>query len=226
MRHILRLATVVGVAILIAASSAGASNQKALHWTAASLRSVALPVTFTPSPRSLLTQCRRTAQAVGYPVPCPLMIPQGLERTPVVGGPCPRYVFHVVGVPCSASTAWTGWVVGSTQIGSGGAGFQHLVIQASPKLTGYGKAVNGPVALPAAYERPLVGGSIVIHDWHTRWLFVDPAHDPGSSFMDHVVLCWTTGGHTYAVGFHAVTSELTAAAMDYKLMLHVELVRP
>ena len=29
-----------------------------------------------------------------------------------------------------------------------------------------------------------------------------PATNDGSSFSDHLVLVWTTGGHTYALGFH------------------------
>lgn len=154
------------------------------------------------------------------------MIPEGLQPTPILAGPCARYVFHIVGVACSASPLWHGWVVGSTQIGTDGASFQHLVIQISPKATSYGRAVNGPVALPPAFEHPITGGTLVVHGWHMRWLFVDPKQNPGSAFMDHVVLCWTANGHTYAVGFHAVTSKLTAAAMDYELVRHLELVRP
>ena len=57
-------------------------------------------------------------------------------------------------------------------------------------------------------------------------MFVDPDHNDGSAFMGHVVLCWTTGGHTYAVGFHSVTSKIAAAAMDYELVRSLHLVGP
>lgn len=153
------------------------------------------------------------------------MIPDGLQPTPVGAGPCLHYRFHIVGLPCTAFSVWGGWVVGSSQIGVSGATFQHLVIQVSPQPTNYAHAVNGPIALwPGA--GPVIGGPLVLHGWHMRWLFVDPEHNGGSAFMTHVVLCWTTNGHTYAVGFHAVTTKLTAAAMDYELVRHLELVRP
>jgi hypothetical protein len=197
-----------------------------LHWTAASLREVALPVRFVQSPPTLLHECQRTARAVRYAVPCPLMIPVGLQPTPVTGGPCMHYRFQIVGLPCAAfSGLWGGWVVGSSQIGTAGAGFQHLVIQVSPKPTSYAHAVNGPIALWRG-AGPMIGGTIILHGWRMRWLFVDPDHNDGSAFMSHVVLCWTTHGHTYALGFHAVTTELAAAAMDYELVRHLELVRP
>lgn len=215
-------AALIGVAALAAQASAG-REPPVLHWTPASLQGVALPVRFTVSPPSLRAQCRRTARAVDYPVPCPLMTPGGLEPTPTPGGsPCVHYRFHIVGVSCG----WDGWVAGSSQLGVEGAGFQHLVIVASPTPTNYGRAVNGPVSLPPAYEHPIVGGAITVHGWNLRWLFVDPARNPGSAFMNHVVLCWTVNGHTYAVGFHAVTSKLVAAAMDYDLIRHLQLVRP
>jgi hypothetical protein len=44
--------------------------------------------------------------------------------------------------------------------------------------------------------------------------------------MEHVVFVWTVDGHTYAVGFHAVTSLLTAAALDYQLVRQLQLVDP
>lgn len=154
------------------------------------------------------------------------MIPDGLQPTPVLGGPCLHYRFQIVGLPCQAfSGLWGGWVVGSSQIGTGGPAFQHLVIQVSPKPTSYAHAVNGPISLQPS-QHPITGGTINLNGWHMRWLFVDPDHNDGSAFMGHVVLCWTASGHTYAIGFHAITSRLTAAAMDYELVRHTKLVRP
>jgi hypothetical protein len=152
------------------------------------------------------------------------MIPDGLQPTPVAAGPCLHYQFQIVGLPCTASFGWRGWVVGSSQIGTGGPAFQHLAIQVSPKPTNFAHAVNGPIALwPGA--GPVIGGTLVLNGWHMRWLLVNPEHNDGSAFMSHVVLSWTTNGHTYAVGFHAVTTKLRAAAMDYELVRHLELVR-
>jgi hypothetical protein len=219
------VAVAVGLVVLFGGSRAAPSERGPLHWTAATLGQVALPVRFVRSPASLLGQCRRTARAVGYAVPCPRMIPDGLQPTPVGGGPCLHYRFHIVGLPCTVFSVWHGWVVGSSQIGTGGPAFQHLVIQVSPTPTNFAHAVNGPIAL---WHRagPVIGGSLMLNGWRMHWLFVDPEHNDGSAFMSHVVLCWTTGGHTYAVGFHTVTTKLSAAAMDYELVRNLELVRP
>jgi hypothetical protein len=219
------LAATLGGALLAAMTAPAASKARPLYWTGASLRAVPIPVRFVPSPPSLLQQCHRAARAVGYPVPCPMTIPRGLQPTPVLAGPCLDYRFQIVGAACTATPAWRRWVAGSSQTGAGRAAFQHLVIQASPTATNYAHAVNGPIAL-RPNDRPMTGGIVPLHSWRMRWLFVDPTHNDGSAFMSHVVLCWTVNGHTYAIGFHAVTSETTAAAMDYQLVRHVVLVRP
>jgi len=40
------------------------------------------------------------------------------------------------------------------------------------------------------------------------------------------VLVWTQAGHTYAIGFHAVTTFTAAAALDYQLVRQLQLVGP
>jgi hypothetical protein len=43
-------------------------------------------VTFVRVTAQLREQCQRTANAVGYPVPCPTLLPLGLTPTPTVHG--------------------------------------------------------------------------------------------------------------------------------------------
>jgi hypothetical protein len=40
------------------------------------------------------------------------------------------------------------------------------------------------------------------------------------------VLIWTVGRHTYAVGFHDITTVRETLQLDEELAQHIELVRP
>lgn len=209
---------------LVSASGAGAGREPRLEWTTQLLEHASLPVQFVQRPASLVAECRRTARLVGYPVPCPSLIPAGITGTPVDGGPCRGFRFGIVGVTCSAgSQFWHGWVVGSSQLAPGTSSFQHLVIQASPHSVDLVEAVDGP-GTNGKYQVD-IGGRLTVGRWHGSWVFVDSRTNPDSAFMGHLVFVWTVGGHTYAVGFHAVSTLLTAAAMDYELVRHVSLVR-
>jgi hypothetical protein len=99
------------------------------------------------------------------------------------------------------------------------------VITASPTaVQDYAKVVHGPGWYPAA--RVTVGGWRSVHGWRARWVFVPPATNEGSAFADHVVLVWTTNGHTYAVGFHETTTRAATEAMDVEIVEHLRLIEP
>jgi hypothetical protein len=42
----------------------------------------------------------------------------------------------------------------------------------------------------------------------------------------HDVLVWTTGGHTYAVGFHEFGTRRSTRALDVELVRGIRLVKP
>ena len=173
---------------------------------------------FITAPRALLTKCRATARAVGYPVPCPTRIPAGLA----VGSSAPTGCLDVIGPGgvggCAKS--WRGWVVGTSNIGA-----EHLVITASPRpLTNYAKLVNGPAWYPHARVRAL--GWVQIKGWRMRAVYVPPATNDGSAFMHHVVLIWSDAGHTYGIGFHNATGIHRALLLDEELAKTIKLVRP
>ena len=220
-----RTVTLAAMTLAVGGAAHGSATAatRSLDWTAKSLAATRVPVTFVPRTVRLLRQCQRTARAVGYPVPCPTALPEGLVGTAVTAGPCRGYRSQLVGTACASIAAWRGWVFGSTQLGTGRS-FQHLVIQVAPRPVSYAEAVNGPTVTPG--DHPEVGGPITIDHRRMRWLFVNPQTNPGSAFMGHVVLVWTEAGHTYAVGFHAVTSLTAAAALDYQLVRRLQLVRP
>jgi hypothetical protein len=64
-----------------------------------------------------------------------------------------------------------------------------------------------------------------IGDWHARWVYVSPATNE-SAMRGHDALVWTTGGHTYAVGFHEFGTRRATRALDVELVGGIRLVRP
>ena len=58
-----------------------------------------------------------------------------------------------------------------------------------------------------------------------RAVFVSPETNE-SAFIHHVVLIWPVGRHTYAVGFHDITTVRETLQLDEELAQHIELVRP
>jgi hypothetical protein len=115
---------------------------------------------------------------------------------------------------------WHGWVVGSSTTADA-----HLVLTASPHpISNYAKVVNGPAWYPDARVEGL--GWVTINGWRIREVFVPGATNDGSAFAGHVVLIWTTGGHTYAIGFHAIHGIQRALRLDLTLARSIRLVEP
>jgi hypothetical protein len=134
----------------------------------------------------------------------------------VKGGPQCR--FEIVGLGCGK--AWQGWVFGSSEVDGA---TQHLAITASPsRVTDLAKIVNGPGWYPG--ERVRMAGSETIRRWRARWVFVPPGTNQGSAFARHLVLVWSVGTHTYAVGFHETSTMAIARAMDLTLVRHLRLI--
>ena len=117
--------------------------------------------------------------------------------------------------------SWRGWVVGSSTTTDP----QHLVLAASPRpLRNEAKIVNGPGWYPKARIRPL--GWVAVNRWRMHEIFVPPATNDGSAFSDHVVLIWTTHGHSYAIGFHDIRGLRATLALDVALARGINLVPP
>jgi hypothetical protein len=205
-----RRSLVAAFALLLAASAcSGGPNARTVQ---------AVGPQLVPAWKQVLAECRSAASAVGYPVPCPMRVPAGLRPTPGTGG-C-RLQIVGAGGQGRCSRAWRGWVVGSSETSD-----QHLVISASPHpLVDAAKAVNGPGWYPGARVRTL--GPVTIARRRMEAVYVPPATNEGSAFADHVVLVWTAGGHTYAVGFHDVAGITATLALDTSLARSIELVGP
>jgi hypothetical protein len=176
------------------------------------------PEQLVPASKALLAQCQHAADAVGYPAPCPTRVPPGLSATAVIGG-CRLGIIGPGGVG-ACSHAWRHWIVGSSETAD-----QHLVIAASPRpLRASAKVVNGPAWYPGAGVRSL--GLMTINGWRVRSVYAPPETNDGSAFAHHVVLIWTVGRHTYAVGFHNVMGIRPTLALDVALVRAIRLFPP
>lgn len=178
---------------------------------------------FVPASDSLRNRCLATARAVGYRVPCPMLIPAGLvatRRPPGVPKRCkPLGIVGVAGRCGPSAVSWRGWVAGSSMTDD-----QHLVIVASPRPVGAVKLVNGPPSYPG--NRVKVLRRVGIRGWHMQAVLVPPAANEGSAFANHVVLVWTVAGHTYGVGFHRVRGIARTLELDETLARHIALIGP
>jgi hypothetical protein len=170
------------------------------------------------APGSFLRACRQTAAEVAYPVPCPSEILAG--ATPPRQVTTCRIGLIGAGGLGGCSRAWRGWVVGSMQTDQ-----HHLVLQASPEpVRSLSKMINGPGWYRGARVVPL--GIVHVDGWTMREVFADPATNEGSIFAGHVVLVWTTGGHTYALGFHLSSSRRETEILNEAVAGSVSLVPP
>jgi hypothetical protein len=175
-------------------------------------------VTLVRAPPAIASMCTEATAEVGYPAPCPTRFPRGFAATPSLMG-CH---LRVIGAsrPCRGSTVWAGWIVGSSQDGL--IPPHHLVIVASPHpVRNLARLVNGPAWIVGEHEQVL--GHETINGWNVTSLFVPPAANDGGAFAGHVVLAWTTGGHSYAVGFHDIDGEAATLALDNALVRSIRL---
>jgi len=193
--------------------SGGCSDSGEVAVTAGPPRPSASPLV-QASPE-LHEKCRATANEIGYPVPCPTRVPDGLTATRGIGG-CQ---LDIIG-PAVCARTWRGWVVGSSETND-----QHLVIVASPQaLRNYAKVVNGPAWYPDARARLL--RRMTVNGWRIQAVYVPFGTNAGSAFARHVVLIWTVGGHTYGVGFHNVHGIRPTLDLDLALARGIMLVAP
>ena len=214
------------VALASLAATAGCSSERSTS------RHVRLPVSFVPTGVAVIGQCRVAARTLGYAVPCPTLIPRGLVGTPIgiptrdgkfqtQPGCKPR--FPIAGLsPCKPiSNDQKNWIFGSSQVA---LPREHLVIRGSPRpINDYATALGVEGLDPS--KRVKLGGWITLHGWRARWVFV-PVRGNESIFLGHVALVWTTGRHTYAVGFHDWNRRAVTKAMDVELLRSIRMVAP
>ena len=166
-------------------------------------------------------ECQRTADTVGYVVPCPTYLPTDTRATPSPAPGCRFAIIAAWGPPrCKIATQWRGWIFGTSQ-----DQYEHLVLQGAPRVVrNPTRAIDGPGPLHRAHVQPR--GTTTIAGHEMRWYYVSPKTNDGSAYMHHLVLVWTTSGHTYAYGFHLVTTIADTRALDRELVSHLSYVKP
>jgi hypothetical protein len=181
-------------------------------------------VPFAPVTAVVKTDCQLTADAVGYAVPCPTVLPEGMMPTPPEEGCRFAVVAPSDSSLCRAPRA-RGWLFGSSQVtgaGGGRPGSQHLIVFGAPRVVrSPARAVDGPLVYP---ERVLARGRVNVGARVMRWFDI-PMGNP-SAFRGHLVLLWNASGHTFVYGFHIVAGMAMARALDLELVTHLRMVSP
>lgn len=201
----------------------GTSYRAAATWRVPTVTVATVPLArVTPL---VSDECQRTADAIGYAVPCPTLLPIGM--TPTTAQPHCSFaiVTFVDSAQCPGDPQARGWFFGTSGVnepGSGAASVQHLVLWGSPHIERRpARAVDGPAVHPG---RVLPRGSILIGGILRRWYLV-PLDNP-SAFRGHLVLIWTAVGHTYVYGYHVSYTYAMARALDLQLVRHLQIVGP
>lgn len=170
-------------------------------------------------------ECRQTADAVRYPVPCPTLLPQGMKAVGGRPGCRLRIVGAGGGPTCGGAGSWRGWIVGASERLVGNVLWEDLGLQGAPRvIADPTRAIDGPGMLAGSRVQPR--GEVRVAGRLMRWYFVPPATNRYSGFEDHLVLVWNADGHTYAYGFQVLEGLATARAADLELARHLVVVRP
>ncbi len=171
-------------------------------------------VELVPASARVCRQCQTAADWVGYPVPCPRLLPRGAHPT-TLGWPVAELGF------ISASTAGgQRWALGSIEFPASRR-VGHLTLQASPRpIRDATRFVDAQGWTRSAPMLPL-RGSVRVNGWNAR--FVD-AEKAESFSQHHVVLMWTVGGHSYGIAFHG--RDRGTYALDLAIARATTLVLP
>lgn len=220
--------------VAVACTSPGHARPHVSHPAAAPAPSAQLVVTAGPYSvtfvRSTPAQlgCVTAARRLGYPVPCPIWLPQIIAQQPDPS--CSGTIM----VTCTQDPMWRDWMFanGGMAISGTGPGItpdteEHFVMEAAPFPTGnYDLIANGPVW--GSLSRPRTAQAL---DWVTaggrRMRFVMiPQDTNGSAMAGHLALVWTAGSHTYAITFHVLWGLPLARALDLAVAQRLVMISP
>jgi hypothetical protein len=135
-------------------------------------------------------QCRSLAERVGYPLPCPRLLPE--DATPYWGQPSGSDRFFQSGTARLRRWAWL-----SVNFVHRPESDDHLVISAAPTRVDARHLIFTPKPYPAAKLE--VAGSVHFRGRIARWFYVRRGE---SIYLGHTVLVWSEQGRTYGVGLH------------------------
>jgi hypothetical protein len=140
-------------------------------------------------------QCRSLAERVGYPLPCPRLLPQ--YATPYWGRPTGNDQFFQPGIGRLRRWVWL-----SVNFVHRPESDDHLVISAAPTRVDARHLIFTPKPYPeVALDAE---GSASLRGRPAKWFYVSRGE---SIYLGHTVLVWSERGRTYGVGFHGKGKE-------------------
>jgi hypothetical protein len=170
-------------------------------------------VDLVPASSAVRRQCQRAAEELGYPVPCPGVLPkESYSTAPIIEG-CR---LRLIGPGCFQ---WRRWLAGSIEFPSR-VRVSHLVIQGSPRPEPPARFVHGPAWWPGAKVE--IVGRDRLRGRPAQWIRVP--EDSGATLGGHLLLMWTESDHTYGVGFHGY--DRGARALDLAVSSSLTMVAP
>jgi hypothetical protein len=155
---------------------------------------------------SLARDSQRTARRLGFPAPCPELLPESTSADVVTAGTCPKRTL-TVGPGCDGARRDAFASLDYPDPTRPG----HIVIFGSPTRLAPEAAVYAPLPPP----RPLKDrrlGRVRVRGQDATAIQVAPSSETASG--GHVAVVWTERGHTYLVSVHgtgAGTLRLTLA---------------
>lgn len=173
-------------------------------------------VTLVPVRGAVRSQCRTTARALGYGVPCPTLLPEGAQPTPVAG-PLASSPFadDFIHPGYRGFNRWAFLTVDFPVDDLEG----HLVISAAPTPV---DARHFAYLEPTPGENVVVEGAFRFRGQRAEWVRVPQSSS--SIFGGHTVLLWSKAGHSYGVGFHGVGTRVRE--LNRVVAAGVELIGP
>jgi hypothetical protein len=172
---------------------------------------------FVQAPHEIQGQCRRTAKRLGYPVPCPRLLPDNSTPTPI-DDPALRELPYADEYVRPGFRGYRRWMFLTVEFPTA-TREGHLVISASPQPVDAHHFMSLRPSSDDKLDRVerlrFRGSSTEV----VRVLVSD-----GSIFQRHTVLMWPEGGHTYGVGFHGLDKE--AEGLNLEVASKIELVGP
>lgn len=171
----------------------------------------------TGSTDTTLEVCHQAAHTLGFAVACPKLLPDGaIADVGSSAANCPGLVMDL-GPGCGDERAYS---FASIQFPTD-AREGHLVIIGAPRRMSAKDIINSPVPPPG--QAPVViEGTVAVARRLAQVVRVAPSS--ATALGGHLVLVWTVGAHTYALGFHGL--DAGARALDLVVAASIDMVQP
>lgn len=155
-------------------------------------------VLLADAPPKLAAQCATTARELGYAVACPTLVPVGAQPANAPSDNFPGFGNPWVSPGCDGEKTHEfmniSWPT-KKRVG-------HFVLVASNAIESPETIIYSPLASNAHVGHVVLGGTVSVQGVRAYWASVPQGGE--SAFGGHLVLVWSIGHRTYALGFHGI----------------------